>query len=130
MGTVKDLLGKTITKIEQIKDYDLIVELIFHCSNGKKYRMHHIQDCCESVYLADIIGDINDLIGFPILKAEEAVSEGVTPLGITVPVDGCLDSFTWTFYKFATKKGYVDLRWLGESNGYYSESVDFEKIDR
>ena len=59
------------------------------------------------------------LIGEEILLAEEATSNE-NPKGIKPEYQ---ESFTWTFYKLATRKGYVDIRWYGESNGYYSEAV-------
>lgn len=86
-------------------------------------RFWHYQDCCESVSIEDICGDLEDLVGSPILLAEE--SSGDVPEGFVEPE---YSSCTWTFYKFATIKGYVDVRWFGESNGYYSESVETEII--
>lgn len=108
------LKGKTLTKIEN----DYIDELIFYTTGGEIYKMYHEQNCCESVTIEDINGDINDLIGSPITMAEE----------VTEDDPNADESGTWTFYKFATNKGYVTIRWYGESNGYYSEYVDFIKI--
>ena len=84
-------------------------------------------DCCESVYVEDVIGDLMDLFNTPLLMAEEVTSD-VHPHDKKTDPDYVEDSFTWTFYKLATKKGYVTIRWFGESNGYYSESVDFCKL--
>lgn len=108
------LIGKTITKIDNLGD-----ELIFHTSDDCRYRMYHWQDCCESVYIEDIIGDLDDLIGNPITMAEEVSEDD----------PNAYDSGTWTFYKLATVRGYVTIRWYGSSNGYYSESVSFVEMD-
>jgi hypothetical protein len=70
----------------------------------------------------DICGDLADLVGSPLLQAEEVSNYNPT-------IKECHgDSFTWTFYKFATIKGAVTVRWLGTSNGYYSEGVDLQVI--
>lgn len=116
---IGDLVGKTITEIHGMeKDSGHIT---FMCSDGSEYYMYHDQDCCESVYLEDVCGDVSRLLNTPIIKAEENTSNDN-------PLDKYDESFTWTFYTLATVKGYVDLRWYGTSNGWYSESVDIKKI--
>lgn len=123
------LLGKVFTEVKGEVGGE---EIVFTVSDSEKYRLFHYQDCCEGVAVEDIIGDLTDLVGSPILMAEEVCSECcVNPDEIEPEkrlVSDCCESFTWTFYKLATVKGYVTIRWLGQSNGYYSESVSFEKI--
>jgi hypothetical protein len=128
------LHGKTLTKVEQIGD-DVIR---FECEDGKAYQLFHSQDCCESVTIDDISGDLADLVGTPILLAEEATSSDDPPEVVARKeaekakdpenYSDWTDSQTWTFYKLRTIKGSVDIRWHGESNGYYSENVDFREV--
>lgn len=119
----EELKGKTLTNIKGKVGDEIMV---FTADNGDKYQMFHSQDCCESVGVEDIVGNLEDLIGSPILQAEEVVSSE-NPEGVKIPK--YQDSFTWTFYKLATIKGYVTVRWYGKSNGYYSESVTFKKVE-
>lgn len=111
---VSELKGKILNDVKVVGN-DTIY---FYCEDGNTYKMYHDQDCCESVTIEDICGSIENLIGFPIIMAEEINEE-------REPLDKYNESYTWTFYKLATVKGYVTLRWYGTSNGYYSESVDF-----
>ena len=115
------LLGKTLVSIKVVNDKDED-EIVFVANDGWVYTLYHNQDCCESVTIESIVGDMNDLLGHPILMAEEAVSENAPDNALN---DYRGESETWTFYKLATVKGYVDIRWYGTSNGYYSESVNF-----
>lgn len=127
--------------------------MTFRSDDGWQFSFYHNQDCCESVYIEDICGDLEDLVGAPVLLAEEVSSqereERLTRLSdpttfrvedLDAEQKACergdvildkplppvsADSYTWTFYRFATAKGHVTVRWLGVSNGYYSERVTF-----
>lgn len=123
MNEFKDLLGYTLERIDVNEGKDEI--LFVTVDNGPQFKMYHEQNCCEGVSIESITGDLADLIGSPILVAEESTSDA-TPEGYTHEYEP--ESQTWTFYKLATIKGWVDIRWYGNSNGYYSESVDFLEI--
>lgn len=119
---INELVGKIISSIigaEQGSD-----RILISLSTGEEYEMCHDQNCCETVSIEDINGDIDNLLNSLVTMAEEVSSEENPP----GTYKGFQDSFTWTFYKFATAKGYVTIRWYGESNGYYSESVSFRRI--
>ncbi|MBH3729025.1 hypothetical protein I5M03_27990 [Pseudomonas aeruginosa] len=121
-ASISDLLGKTIKQITGLEAGSDSV--YFECEDGSLFRMYHQQDCCESVSIDDIEGDESDLVGQPLVVAEEVSSED-----FPAPPGDYVESYTWTFYRLATAKGFVVIRWLGESNGYYSESVYFCRIN-
>lgn len=95
-------------------------EIRMYLTDENYVRFYHEQDCCEHVRIEDVCGDFNDLIGEPLTEAEEVYGYN----GPSIEAE----SYTWTFYKFATRKGSVTVRWLGTSNGYYSEGVSVEVV--
>lgn len=105
------LLGKTLTGVFGAHEGSVGVEFID--SEGGSWKLYHEQDCCESVDVVQVDGDVVDILGSPILLAEE----------VTINPSDDHESSTATFYKLSTIKGSVTIRWLGVSNGYYSEDV-------
>ena len=112
---IEHLIGKTPVSVTTDEDE----EIRFTLQDGTTVIFYHSQNCCESVWIDDICGDLEDLVGEPLTEAEEASEDG----------DGTnIESQTWTFYRFGNNNASVVVRWCGESNGYYSESVDIRII--
>lgn len=109
----KDLAGRVVWSVVQTDN-----EIFMHFEDGYTAKFYHEQDCCESVWVEDVNGDWDDLYKFPLIVAEERRESG--------PDSEWGDSSTYTFYTFRTVKSSVDVRWCGQSNGYYSESVDLK----
>ena len=116
-----ELMGKTLVEIEcSVGDE----QAKFITKDGEKYHLTYYADCCANCTIEDVCGDVRDLLNEPILLAEE-VTSNENPEGVEPEYQ---DSFTWTFYKLATNKGFCTIRWYGKSNGYYSETATFEKV--
>lgn len=111
---IPELLKHTFQQV--VNDSDKAIR--FHTA-GYTVSLEHVGDCCEIVEVEDITGDLSDLVDSPILRAEERTH---------VPDEAKFAykfsaSETWTFYELATIKGSVTIRFVGRSNGFYSEGV-------
>ena len=106
----EQIQGMTITAVV----YKEVNESLLIHLNTHVLEMIHHQDCCETVYLADVVGSFEDLIGYPLLEVSETI--------VNNELIG--ESSTASYYNFRTIKASVQLRWVGESNGFYSEIVD------
>lgn len=113
--SIEELKGKTLTKVEAGSE-----EVVFETSEGPRYQLFHQQDCCESVVIREVEGDVSKLSGI-VLDAVER--PGTEPPGFNPS-----DSYTLTDFIIRTKDAIVTFKWLGESNGYYSESVYFIEL--
>ena len=126
--TIEDVKENLASGIKKVVGYkDETKEIYFYCKNGNIVKFFHNQDCCEYVRLADADGLKNGVDIFT--DCNWCVIDEVIKYDTdkdTKPICEYDHSYTWTFYKFKTNKGYDTMRWYGESNGYYSENVDFE----
>ena len=118
-SSIEALIGQTLARVDEATSED---KLTFVTESGLIFEMYHQQDCCEEVYLEDTTGDWKDIIGHEILEASCTHNDDNSPELI---VDEC---YLWTFYTIRTNRGTVTLRWLGQSNGYYSIKVDFLQV--
>ena len=105
--TIDDMKGQTFTKVYVTDDKS---ELVFE-NDEFIFMFYHESDCCEDVQVEDVVGDLNDLVGKPLDIVEVVHHDSEFNPPDVEPV-----------------KGWVDVRWLGESNGYYSESVHFKGV--
>ena len=116
-----ELKGKTITSIDGINSDDS--DTIITTSDGSIYTLTHLQDCCEHVRVYGTVGNIDD-----VLNAEVIAAEDTNPMDNPNATDyKAYDSATWSQFRIVTNKGAFEIWWLGESNGYYSETVSVIK---
>lgn len=114
-STMDALIGKVFTSVTKKGE-----DIICFKNDTEEFHLTHMQDCCECVEVEDIVGDLDYLVGSPILTSERTTNEDNKKEGD--------DSATWTFFKFSTQKGYVDIRFYGSSNGYYGEDADLYEV--
>ena len=116
-----ELKGKTIASIVGINYGDDTT--IITTSDGSIYTLTHIQDCCEHVRVYGSVGNIDDVLNEEVIAAEDT-----NPMdNPNAPDYKAYDSATWTQFRIVTNKGTFEIWWLGESNGYYGETVSVIK---
>jgi len=93
-------------------------DAVFLATDHGVFMFTHNQDCCEHVRLESLTGwsGTGGLVGLAEERTESKEDEGNW------------ESQTATFYTIRTTGDDIDMRWIGESNGFYSESVDVSLV--
>lgn len=113
------LIGKTLVEVVG-GEYGELLHMIG--DDGTEYVLGNAQTRDDGyqqspVWIEDIAGDLNDMVGSPIVQAEEVSS-------LSVPGNG-----GWTFYRISTAKGQVVLRFCdNDYEEFYACWVDFMVI--
>jgi hypothetical protein len=69
------------------------------------------------------VGNIDDVLNEEVIAAEDT-----NPMdNPNAPDYKYYESATWSQFRIVTNKGTFEIWWLGESNGYYSETVSVIK---
>lgn len=113
-----ELNGQTIISID-IGVFSAVIK-----TTKNYYSIEHFQDCCEYVAHYKTIGYIENVLNCPITLAEEDNSPPKWANEVNIQ-----SSHTWSAYFLETKKGRVEIWFLGTSNGYYSETTSFIKCE-
>ncbi len=112
------LIGEVVIEAEIIRTNSKLgfsrdVSILYLKTDNYIAVFYYEPDCCATCTIDDVSGDLNSLVGSKLTTARVSTNKSEE--------EG--DSNTWTYYHFATIKGYVDIKWFGESNGFYSEEV-------
>ena len=121
----KKMVGEIISEITLKTDDNNYEQLIFKTESGKIFKMFHENDCCEIVYLEDVIGGrLTDLLGETVVDVD-IKTNSVKNNKNTEEYEYYF--YEYYFYEIKTNVNTITLRWYGESD-YYSAYVDFEEI--
>lgn len=115
------LIGKVITAATFGGEAQVTIQTL-----DGAYMFDHDDNCCESC-------DLLDASKLPLLLGKVLGVTGEQNNNLPIPPFDCestildyMDSYTQTIITFDIEGvGPVTLRWLGKSNGYYSELVGF-----
>jgi hypothetical protein len=113
MDKFKDLVGRKIKSIS-VHPYEVHFEL----DKGERYRLYHSQDCCETVGVNGVFGDISSIVGGDVTQAIEEVFSDHDPEGYVREEKEYRDySYTWSIFKLVTTYGKLEIRFWGNPTG-------------
>jgi hypothetical protein len=111
------LVGEVLDSVDIDREEN---QILLTTRSGRKFLVYHEQDCCETVAISGQDGNFDKLIGKPLIEARD--------IAVDTSEEAIDSSQTTTTLVFRVDDQTVISRWVGDSNGFYSESVDIAEL--